>query len=303
MSDAPSREGSLRRPLALVKGAGDLATGAAVRLHRCGFAVVMTELPRPTVVRRAVAFAEAMYEGTVTVEEIHGVRLEDASGVWRTLAGGAIPVVSDPAAGVRARIKPWLLIDAIMAKRNLGTRITDAPAVVALGPGFIAGRDAHAVVETKRGHALGRVITKGAALPDTGVPGTVAGFAEERLLRAPCPGVFTASLRIGDHVQAGEVVGRVDDVPLRAGVGGVVRGLLRSGLDVAAGAKLGDVDPRDVREHCFTISDKAAAVAGGVLEAACRLLGGVRFGPSSPGAETMWTPAAARATTPREGAD
>jgi xanthine dehydrogenase accessory factor len=175
-------------------------------------------------------------------------------------------------------VRPGLLVDAIVAKRNLGTTIADAPAVVALGPGFVAGRDAHAVIETMRGHTLGRVILEGEALPDTGVPGDIGGFAEERLLRAPAAGVFASDLRIGDKVAAGQVVGRVGEAPVRSRLDGVLRGLLRPGLEVTAGFKLGDVDPRASRAHCFTASDKALAVAGGVLEAACALLGGVRFG-------------------------
>lgn len=266
-------------PVALIKGAGDLATGVALRLRRAGFAVVMTELDRPTVLRRRVAFAEAMYEAKVVVEGVEAVRVEEASDIWAVLDAGKIAVIRDPSAAVRRLIDPLLVVDAIMAKRNLHTRITDAPAVVALGPGFVAGRDAHAVVETNRGHTLGRVITDGEALPDTGVPGTIGGFAEERLLRAPCAGVFAGVREIGDHVVAGEVVGHVDGQELHSRLDGVLRGLVRSGLEVVTGAKVGDVDPRGIREHCFTVSDKSAAVAGGVLEAACALLGGVRFSP------------------------
>jgi xanthine dehydrogenase accessory factor len=259
-------------PLALIKGAGDLATGVALRLHRAGFAVAMTELARPTVVRRTVAFAEAMFEGRTMVEGVEGVRIDDVESAESLLGRGAVPVILDPQAASVDRLRPALLVDAIMAKRNLGTRISDAPAVVALGPGFAAGRDAHAVVETKRGHTLGRVITEGEALPDTGVPGEIGGFAEERLLRAPAAGVFSGSREIGDHVEAGEIVGYVGEAPVCARVHGLLRGLLRSGLQVGEGAKLGDVDPRGVAEHCLLASDKALAVAGGVLEAACALL-------------------------------
>ncbi len=265
------------RPVALIKGAGDLATGVAVRLVRAGFAVVMTELDNPTVVRRTVAFAEAMYKGRVSVEGITAVRADDVSEIVPLLGAGMIPVLPDPAGAVLQHIEPLLLVDAIMAKRNLHTAISDAPAVVALGPGFVAGRDCHAVIETKRGHELGRVISEGEALPNTGVPGAIGGFAEERLLRAPCAGIFAGVLEIGDNVRTGDVVGHVGDTPIQARVDGVLRGLLRSGLQVAAGAKLGDVDPRGERDYCFTVSDKAMAVAGGVLEAACALLGGVRF--------------------------
>lgn len=265
------------RPVALVKGAGDLATGVALRLVRSGFAVVMTEIPRPTVVRRTVAFAEAVYEGRAVVEGVEGVRVEEAERIDDLLARGAVPVVVDPEAAVRRRIRPALLVDAIVAKRNLGTFIGDAPAVVALGPGFVAGRDVHAVVETRRGHTLGRAIFAGEALPNTGVPGDVGGFTEERVLRAPGGGVFRGEREIGDPVRLGEVVGHVDDLPVSACLDGVLRGLLHSGVEVGAGFKVGDVDPRAQREHCFVVSDKALAIAGGVLEAACALLGGVRF--------------------------
>jgi len=265
------------RPLALVKGAGDLATGVALRLHRSGFAVVMTELTQPTVVRRTVAFADAMYRERTTVEGVVAVRADDASMIPELLETDAIPVLCDPEASVRRLIRPALLVDAIVAKRNLGTRMTDAPAVVALGPGFIAGRDVHAVVETRRGHTLGRVITEGEALPNTGVPGEVGGFTRERLLRAPCAGRFRSVREIGDRVSAGEIVGYVSDSPVGSQLDGILRGLLHADLEVTEGFKLGDVDPRATKEHCFLVSDKALAIAGGVLEAACALLGGVSF--------------------------
>jgi len=265
------------RPLALIKGAGDLATGVALRLYRSGFAVVMTELAHPTVVRRTVAFAEAVVQGRVAVEGVEGVLADDATQVRRLLAQGAIAVVVDPGAAVRHELRPLLLVDAIVAKRNLHTRLTDAPAVVALGPGFVAGRDAHAVIETRRGHSLGRVITAGEALPDTGIPGEVGGHGAERVLRAPEDGILRAAREIGDRVRADEIVAYVGDVPVRSQLDGVLRGLIRPGLYVSAGLKLGDVDPRGSREDCYLVSDKALAIAGGVLEAACALLGGVRF--------------------------
>ena len=265
------------RPLALIKGAGDLATGVALRLYRSGFVVVMTELAHPTVVRRTVAFAEAVVQGRVAVEGVEGVLADDATQVRRLLAQGAIAVVVDPGAAVRHELRPLLLVDAIVAKRNLHTRLTDAPAVVALGPGFVAGRDAHAVIETRRGHSLGRVITAGEALPDTGIPGEVGGHGAERVLRAPEDGILRAAREIGDRVRADEIVAYVGDVPVRSQLDGVLRGLIRPGLYVSAGLKLGDVDPRGSREDCYLVSDKALAIAGGVLEAACALLGGVRF--------------------------
>lgn len=266
-----------RRPVALVRGAGDLATGVAVRLLRAGFSVVMTEIAEPTAVRRTVAFAEAVYRGRLEVEGIEGVRVAELNDVWRLSRAGKVPVIIDPVAAIKEDLAPEVLVDAIMAKRNLHTSIGDAPAVIALGPGFSAGIDAHAVIETKRGHTLGRVITQGGADQDTGIPGEVDGHGEDRLVRSPRAGVFEGVREIGDTVTVGEIVGSVGDTPVHSRLGGVLRGLLRSGLEVTEGFKLGDVDPRTSRENCFLVSDKALAVAGGVLEAACSLLGGVRF--------------------------
>jgi xanthine dehydrogenase accessory factor len=262
------------RPLAIVKGAGDLATGVGYRLHRVGFAVVMTEIAAPTPVRRTVSFAEAVYEGSWTVEGVEAVRVADAQGARAATAGGRVAVAVDPAAELVGLLRPPLLVDAILAKRNVGTGIDDARAVVALGPGFSAGRDCHAVVETMRGHTLGRVIYDGEALPNTGIPGEVGGFGAERVLRSPGAGVFRARRTIGDRVSAGEVVGDVDGLPVESAIAGVLRGILRDGLHVTPGFKVGDVDARAAREHCFAMSDKSLSVAGGVLEAAGTLLGG-----------------------------
>jgi xanthine dehydrogenase accessory factor len=265
------------RPRAVVKGAGDLASGVALCLHRAGFAVVATEIARPTVVRRTVAFAQAVYEGRTAVEGVQAVRA-GLAGIEGALAQASIPVVvAEDASEVLEAVRPLLLVDGIIAKRNLGTRIGDAPAVVALGPGFVAGRDADAVIETRRGHDLGRVLYEGAAHANTGVPGDIGGYTWQRVLRAPAAGTFRAVAGIGDRVAAGDTVGYVDDEPVRAALGGVLRGLLYSGLEVAEGFKLGDVDPRGDKSRCFTVSDKARAVGGGALEAACALLGGVRF--------------------------
>jgi xanthine dehydrogenase accessory factor len=250
-----------------VKGGGDLGTGVAWRLHRCGFRVLVTETGEPTVIRRAVAFASAVYSGATTVDGVTARLVADDEAISRAWGADEVPVMIDPEAAVVRRLLPEAVVDAIMAKRNLGTRITDAPIVVALGPGFIAGYDCHAVVETNRGHSLGRVIMEGSAEPNTGVPGTLGGESARRVLRAPGSGVFRGVRAIGDRVEEGEVVAHVDGEPVRARLGGVVRGLLCDGLAVRAGAKVGDVDPRGVVDHCFTISDKALAVAGGVVEA------------------------------------
>jgi xanthine dehydrogenase accessory factor len=252
--------------LVVIKGAGDLATGVAHRLFRSGFAVVMTELPQPTVIRRPVAFAAAVFTGRTTVEGVTAVRTEPAEAI--AVAGrGLVAVVIDPQGAVVAALRPWAVVDAILAKRNTGTRLSDAPVVVGLGPGFAAGRDVGYVVETARGHYLGRVIEQGEALPDTGVPGVIGGYGSERVLRSPIDGTFRATRAIGDTVAAGEAVGHVDGLAVPAAIGGVLRGLIHDGLAVAAGQKIGDIDPRGRREYCFTISDKARAVGGGVLEA------------------------------------
>jgi xanthine dehydrogenase accessory factor len=274
--------------LVVVKGGGDLATGVAHRLHRVGMKIIITELAQPTVIRRAVAFASAVFEGEVTVEGVVARRVEDAAQALALWPEGMIPVLVDPDAsvlrpepcpeqsrrvveGVR-ELEPSVVVDAITAKRNTGTRITDAPVVVALGPGFTAGLDAHAVIETNRGHDLGRIILEGQAVPDTGIPGPVMGYASERVVRAPGGGVFRGIKAIGDRVEAGDVVARAGDQPVLAPISGVLRGLLADGLAVKEGMKVGDVDPRGVREHCFTISDKARAIGGGVLEAILYLL-------------------------------
>ena len=212
--------------LALIRGAGDIASGAAMRLWRCGVDVVMTDLERPTAIRRTVAFSDAIVHGETTVEGLRAVRAEDAAQAKKLLREGAIPVLADPACRCREELAPDALVDAILAKRNLGTRLSDAPIVVGVGPGFTAGEDCHAVVETMRGHTLGRVIYLGSALPNTNIPGLIGGFAGERVLRAPCDGVR-----------------------------------------VKKGMKSGDVDPRGKAEYCTTVSDKALAVGGGVVEA------------------------------------
>jgi xanthine dehydrogenase accessory factor len=264
----------------VVKGAGDMASGVALSLHRAGFAVAMTEIDRPTVVRRTVSFAQAIYEGAASVEGTEAVVVAP-SGIEDTLARGTIAViVAEDAEEVLGMVRPVLLVDAIIAKRNLGTHIGDAPAVVALGPGFVAGRDVHAVIETRRGHDLGRVLLEGSAHENTGVPGDVGGFTWQRVVRSPAAGAFRTVADIGDLVKAGDVVGYVGEEPVRVALDGVLRGLLHTGLDVTEGFKLGDVDPRGDPSRCLTASDKARVIGGSVLEAACALLGGVRFEPS-----------------------
>jgi xanthine dehydrogenase accessory factor len=255
------------RMLAVIKGAGDLASGIALRLYRSGFNIVMTEIAQPTAVRRTVCFSEAVRRGETAVEGIGAALVQDDDEMNRVLHAGKIPVCIDPEAAVVSRISPNVVIDAILAKRNLGTTINDAPVVIGVGPGFCAGKDCHAVIETMRGHTLGRVISSGSALPNTGVPGNIGGFTTERLLRAPAGGIFEARAEIGDTVQSGDTVAAVSGKALYAGIDGIVRGLLPTGLAVTKGMKAGDIDPRCEKFHCFTVSDKALAIAGGVLEA------------------------------------
>jgi xanthine dehydrogenase accessory factor len=259
--------GNMMDGLVLIRGAGDLASGVAARLERSGFPVVMTELPQPLMVRRTVCFGEAVYAREIRIEEITARLAPDADTALSLAAAGVIPVLVDPDGRCRARLMPHVVVDGIMAKRNTGTRITDAPLVIALGPGFIAGEDCHAVIETNRGHFLGRVIWDGSAEADTRTPAEIGGRKEQRALHAPVSGILRAHARIGDRLDAGDLIATVGGEPMRATFPGVLRGLIHDGLTVSAGLKIGDVDARATVEHCFTISDKSLAVAGGVLEA------------------------------------
>lgn len=262
----------------MIKGAGDLATGVAYRLWRAGFALAMTELPKPLCVRRNVSLAEAVARGRHEVEGMRGVRTDTPEEAVAAMERGEIPVAVDPEARLAAHLRPAVIVDAIMAKRNTGTRITDAPVVIAIGPGFTAGVDCHAVVETMRGHWLGRALYEGSALPNTGSPGEMAGVTDERVLRAPTAGVFQGRRAIKDMVEPGDVVGEVyppgggQPEPVMTPIGGVLRGLIRNGAEVRAGLKVGDVDPTGDVRRCDTISDKALAVGGGVLEAVAYFL-------------------------------
>ena len=253
--------------LVVIRGAGDLASGIALRLFRSGFQVAMTETEQPTTIRRTVAFSSAVTCGEAVVEDVAGRRAESVSDVKTLLESGVIPVLVDPDGLCIPQLKPDALVDAILAKRNLGTRITDAPVVVGVGPGFTAGVDCHAVVETMRGHYLGRTLYQGSALPNTGIPGLISGFAGERVLRAPADGIFHPLLEIGARVHMGDTAAVVDGVPMICTLDGVLRGILPDGTPVHKGLKSGDIDPRCELRHCFSASDKALAVAGGVLEA------------------------------------
>ena len=256
--------------MVIIKGAGDIASGIALRLFHCGFKIIMTDLIRPTCIRRTVSFCQAIIDNTATVEDVTAEFAEDPQKAFEIVENGHIAVLADEECEVLKSIKPDVLVDAILAKKNTGTSISDAPLVIGVGPGFTAGKDCHFVVETKRGHTLGRVIEKGSAIPNTGVPGNIEGFTWERLIKAPKAGIFVQKAQIGDIVKKGDIVGFVDDEPVPALIDGVLRGILPTGTHVYEGMKSGDVDPRGNVENCCTVSDKALSVAGGVLEAILR---------------------------------
>ena len=253
--------------IVIMRGGGDLGSGVAYRLHRSGFRVLILEVAQPLVVRRTVSFAQAIIDGRTTVEEVTALRVDTAAEVRAAWQQGMLPIMVDPAMKIMETIRADVLIDATLAKRDTGLRKGMAPLTIALGPGFEAGRNADVVIETNRGHDLGRLIDTGYAEPDTGTPAPVKGYGSERVLRAPCEGEIRHVLDIGAMVAPGDVVCYVDEQPVAATFEGVVRGLIMNGRRVAKGLKIGDVDPRPVREHCYTISDKARALGGSVLAA------------------------------------
>jgi xanthine dehydrogenase accessory factor len=255
------------RPLVLVRGGGDLATGVAARLQRSGFAVVVTEIAKPTAVRRLVALAEAVYTGEVEIEDLRARRAGGAEDARHALAEGIIPVLVDPEAQSHHELEPLALVDGRMLKHPQTANLDGETMVVGLGPGFIAGENCHAVVETKRGHAMGRVLWDGSANADTGVPEAVSGYAVNRVLRAPAAGEVRGFAELGTLVQEGDRIASVGDEMLVAAFDGALRGLMHDGVRVKGGEKIGDLDPRNQVEFCYQISDKALAVGGGVLEA------------------------------------
>jgi xanthine dehydrogenase accessory factor len=254
-------------PRILIRGGGDLATGVAFRLHQTGFAVAVTETERPLAVRRLVALAEAMYSGKVTIESLRGVRVSDLAGIRSALRDGAVPVIADPEASLLSSWDWAAMVDGRMRKRPPEIGLSAAPMVIGLGPGFTAGKDCHAVVETNRGHHMGRVYWEGTAQADTGIPETVKGYDVDRVLRAPADGALTALVGLGQVVQNGDTIAMVDGHHVNAPFDGALRGLIHDDLPVHKGMKIGDVDPRGEPSFCFQISDKSLAVGGGVLEA------------------------------------
>lgn len=273
------------KQLIIVRGAGDIATGTIHRFCRCGYPVLALETANPSAIRRQVAFSEAMYDGEAQIE---GITCKKASSLQQALALlGLIPgetaqhcpvaLLEDADCscleGLKAYgLKPFALVDAILAKRNLGTHRGMAPITIALGPGFCAGKDVDFVIETMRGHNLGRIYTEGEAIPNTGVPGAIAGYTKERVIHAPGQGIVYSTHHIGDFVSAGEVIAELRDgeaiTPVTTQISGIIRGLIRNGYPVTRGFKMADVDPRQTEyDNCFTISDKARCIAGSVLEA------------------------------------
>ena len=244
-----------------------MASGVAVRLHRSHFKVVMTDIAAPLCVRRTVSFSEAVPDGSMTVEDCRAELADSPAGVFAAWSAGNMAVLVDPDMNCLPEIHPAVVVDAVLAKKNLGLTMDAAGLVVALGPGFTAGRDAHVVIETNRGHNLGRLLYQGEAAPNTGVPGVIAGESVRRVLRAPADGMLETDMDIGDTVEAGQMVGMVSGQPMKAEIGGVLRGLIRPGTKVWSGLKAGDVDPRGDRAYCWTVSDKARAIGGAVLEA------------------------------------
>lgn len=257
----------ITKMIVFVKGAGEQASGVGIRLWRSGFRVVMSELPQPLTIRRTVAFSEAIYEGKTRVEETNAKQAENLEQINRCWAQGILPVVPDPDASLIQKINPAVVVDAILAKVNTGTTIQDADLVIGLGPGFTAGKDVHAVIETNRGHYLGRVIWEGCAEPNTNLPGEMRGVRSKRVIYAPASGIFQQTLSIGAFVEKGETIGTIDGVPVKTSIAGVLRGLIHNSITVHKHLKIGDVDPRNDPAFCWTVSDKALAMGGAALEA------------------------------------
>lgn len=282
-----------KKQLVIVRGGGDIATGTIYKLNRCGYPVLVLESERPSAIRRKVAFSEAVYDGEARVEDMLCFCVSDMKEAWDVMETGHVALMKDPECKVLGEAHPWALVDGILAKRNLGTHRGMAPKTIALGPGFAAGEDVDLVIETMRGHSLGRVIEKGAALPNTGVPGKIGGYDKERVVYAPGRGSVHVLREIGEKVDKGERIAEIvrgdgggfgmEDafvsgnlslsasdsgrLPVIAEISGLVRGMIREGYPVTEGFKMADIDPREEEyENCFRISDKARCIAGGVLE-------------------------------------
>lgn len=275
-----------KKDLIVVRGAGDLATGTIHRLKKAGFRLLVLEAEHPAAIRRQVALSEAVYADSARVEDVEAVRMDvdlaekknrkelleqEMERIWKK---DGVPVLVDPAGLSIAALRPAVVVDAILAKKNLGTTKEMAPLVIALGPGFTAGEDVDVVIETKRGHNLGRVIRSGSAVPNTGIPGIIGGYGKERVMHAQAEGILRNAASIGDIVEARAVIAEIETengiVPVEASLSGLLRGLIRDGYPVTKGFKIADIDPRkEELQNCFTISDKARCIAGSVLEVIC----------------------------------
>lgn len=275
-----------KKDLIVVRGAGDLATGTIHRLKKAGFRLLVLEAEHPAAIRRQVALSEAVYAGSARVEDVEAVRMDvdlaekknrkelleqEMERIWKK---DGVPVLVDPAGLSIAALRPAVVVDAILAKKNLGTTKEMAPLVIALGPGFTAGEDVDVVIETKRSHNLGRVIRSGSAVPNTGIPGIIGGYGKERVMHAQAEGILRNAASIGDIVEARAVIAEIETengtVPVEASLSGLLRGLIRDGYPVTKGFKIADIDPRkEELQNCFTISDKARCIAGSVLEVIC----------------------------------
>lgn len=257
----------------IVRGGGDIASGTINRLYNMGFRVLVLEIPKPNFIRRKVCYGEAVYEGEFSLEGAVSKiahSLEEIYSVWEE---GKIPVYIDPEMKILEKLSPDVIIDGILAKRNLGMSKDIAPITIGLGPGFEAGKDVHAVIETNRGHNLGRVIYKGKAAENTGVPGIIQGYGKERVIYAPAEGILKTVHDIGDIVKKDEVIAYIGNEPVKASLTGLIRGMIREGSFVKKGLKISDIDPRENQlENCYTISDKARTVSGGAAEAVFFLL-------------------------------
>ena len=261
-----------KKNLVIVRGGGDIATGTIARLYQCGFPLLILETANPSCIRRTISFCEAVTESEMMVEGMKAKKAASLEEAYEIYQQGGIPLMVDEEGLLIGAVHPAVVVDAILAKKNLGTKITDAPIVIGLGPGFTAGKDVHAVIETKRGHDLGRVIYEGTAIANTGVPGIIGGYGKERVIHAPVSGRWHGRKNIGEIVEKGEVLARVDEHPVTATISGVLRGMIREGYPVEKGLKVADIDPRIAEKgNCYRISDKARCVAGGVLEAILHL--------------------------------
>ena len=257
-----------REQLIAIKGAGDLASGIALRLWRSGYRIIMSELPVPLCIRRTIAFSSAVFDGSSKVENAEGILVQSINDINDIWDKNKLPIIVDENAEKILSLKPDVLIDARIIKSwRDDTHLYDAPLVIGLGPGFTAGENAHCVIETNRGHNMGRVFWSGAAEPDTGIPGAIKGEGLRRVIKAPCGGIFKPLVEIGDEVEEGALIAHIDETKIHAQLSGIVRGIIYPGITVWEKLKIMDIDPRGNRNHCFTVSDKATALGGGVLEA------------------------------------